>query len=430
VRIALLIVALLAPAAYAKNGAYKLTKHAGSCLQCHKGLHASHGGQPAYDFGLFAPNDNDLCFTCHAAPSFAVIYPGSAFWQQSIHARSINGGNKCIDCHEPHGVKDADGLVGAMLRRRDSDLCNTCHDGSRADDIAREFTKPYRHPIGTRTRHVPGESLPSAFAATPVNNRHAECSDCHNAHSIDANPALPSPPQASNRLAGVSRVEVANGGAGLAPTYVWRGPGEPGVKEYEICFKCHSSYTTQIPGQSNLALLTNPANASYHPIQAAGKTPLINSNAFAGNYDATSIIFCSDCHASDTTTIKGPHGSSYRYLLKKPSTSVVGATAMQSNDICFDCHSFEVYADNKAPNAVQRYSRFGGTRGHGYHVGSRSITCYTCHETHGSALRPSLIALRPGGFSAYTQTATGGTCTPSCHGNRTYAVSYPRNATQ
>src|SRR5206468_8803452 len=111
------------------------------------------------------------------------------------------------------------------------------------------------------------------------------CSDCHNAHDIGASSALPSPPQASNRLAGVSRVEVANGGAGVAPVYRFRRADEPGANEYEICFKCHSSFTTQPPGQSNLALLTNPANASYHPIQAPGKNPRIDPRSFAIGYD-------------------------------------------------------------------------------------------------------------------------------------------------
>jgi hypothetical protein len=212
----------------------------------------------------------------------------------------------------------------------------------------------------------------------------------------------------------------------MAPTYVWRGPGDSDAREYEICFKCHSSYTTQVPGQSNLALLTNPANASFHPIQAQGKNPRINAAAFVTGYDGQSMILCTDCHSSDTPDVRGPHGSSYRYLLKKPSTTTTARIAMPSNDICFDCHVRDVYANNGATTAVQNYSRFGAGNGHGFHVDAYSVTCYSCHETHGSAVRPALIAIRAGGVTSYTQTANGGSCSPSCHNSESYIVSYAR----
>jgi predicted CXXCH cytochrome family protein len=437
----------------AKNGAYKSTKHGdtisgpqrhsrfprGSCMQCHDGLHGSHNGQGSYDDALFAPDDNDLCFTCHAAPSAASIYPGSAFWSQTIHARSqdvylpgadgrpSSDANKCVNCHNPHGVRDADGLIPSMLIRRDTELCVLCHNGSRATDIFREFTKPYRHPAGTRGKHDAHENSPASFATGPVNKRHAECPDCHNPHSIDANPAPPLPPLASNRLAGVSRVQAANGGAGLAPRYVWRGAEDPGANEYEICFKCHSSFTQQPPGQSNLALLTNPANASYHPIQAAGRNLRINPGAFVSGYDAQSIISCTDCHSSDTPNIRGPHGSSYRYLLKKPSTSTSDPQAMLPNDICFDCHSYDTYANPSAAGAIQQYSRFNSAgHGHSFHVGARQIPCFACHDSHGSTRSPALIVTRPGVLHTYTQTATGGSCNSACHANQTYTASYAR----
>jgi hypothetical protein len=52
------------------------------------------------------------------------------------------------------------------------------------------------------------------------------------------------------------------------------------IDEYQLCFKCHSSWTTQPAGQSDLALLLNNNNPSYHPVEAAGRDPLIASGAF------------------------------------------------------------------------------------------------------------------------------------------------------
>jgi predicted CXXCH cytochrome family protein len=440
----------------AKNNSFRSTKHGdpnagpqrrsqfarGSCVQCHDGLHAAHNGPApqSNQRGLFAPDDNDFCFVCHNGPSSDGIFAGTGPWLQTTHAKSpavfrpgadarpSSDANKCVNCHDPHGVKDADGLIPAMLVARDSDLCLTCHCGSRGADILADESKSYRHPIGMRNRHAPGESNPNAFAAISL-NRHSECSDCHNAHRVDADPAPPFPPQASNRLAGVSRVQVSNGGAGAAPSYIWRAADDPGqANEYEICFKCHSSFTKQPPGQSNLAVLTNPANASYHPIQAPGRNTKINAAAFANGMTAQSMILCSDCHGSDDFIVRGPHGSSYRYILKKPSTTSTDQQLMQTNDICFECHVYDVYANSASLDVVQRASRFNmpATSGHAYHVGVQHVPCYGCHETHGSARHAALIATRFPGITTYSQTATGGTCTTSCHAVRTYTVTYPR----
>ena len=260
---AALLIVLCAPL-LAKNGAYRSTKHGdpingaqrvaalprGSCVQCHD-AHSGHDvPSQRNDSGLFAPDDNDLCFTCHAAPTRAGIFPGTGAWMQSTHARAgsmyrsgmnsrpSTDANKCVNCHDPHGVKDKNGVIPAMLAARDADLCLTCHDGSRTTDLARDFLKPYRHPVGSIGRHQPGEDKPVNFSSMPANNRHAECSDCHNVHRLGADPAPPSPPLASSRLAGVSHVHAAYGGAGMAPTYTFVSADDPlPVNEYEICFK-------------------------------------------------------------------------------------------------------------------------------------------------------------------------------------------------
>jgi predicted CXXCH cytochrome family protein len=440
-RIALcILVAGITIVAEAKNGAFRHTRHGdpmtgaqrradyprGSCLQCHDSLHDRHGGAASLsnDSALFGPNDNDVCFTCHTGPSAGAIFPGSASWSQGAHARSQDA-NRCVTCHDPHGNRDRAGVIPSLLSERDSALCIGCHDGSRGKDIRRELDKPYRHQPG-RSRHLPGENTPSSFAAT-ASNRHAECADCHNAHRLDSDPAPPSPPQASNRLAHVSGLQVVNGGAGSAPTYVWRTPEDSAfANEYEICFKCHSSWTTQPPGQSNLAAITNPANASFHPIQAAGKNLSIDPNAFVNGYTVRSMVSCTDCHSSDDSMIRGPHGSSYPHLLKKPSATTVSAQVIGPEDLCFDCHSYGTYGSTSSSEAEHRASRFNAPQalGHTLHSGAH-ISCYACHETHGSK-RPALIATRPFAIINFTQSVSGGTCTSACHVPKTYLVNYPR----
>jgi len=431
-----------------KNGAYGSTKHGdpangvsrrpdrprGSCAQCHD-EHASHdslsrrGNGPA---GLFAPDDNDLCFVCHSAPSESGMFPGASAWAQSAHAvsssmlRTGSGGraaadiNKCVNCHDPHGVRDNTGVIPAMLNARESDLCVSCHNGSRAPDIRSQLSRPYRHAITTARSAV--RVVRAAGSVT--------CSDCHNVHVVPLEAAPPSAPEASSRLAGVSRVSVVNGGGGSPPAYRLRTATDAGIaNEYEICFRCHSSYVKQAPGATDLALLTNPANASYHPIQSAGKNARIDRDAFVNGFTSQSLVRCTDCHTSDDPTVRGPHGSSYRYILKKPTTATTMAQPMGENDICFDCHAYAVYADAKSAAATLRASRFNGPndQGHAFHVGAQHIPCYGCHETHGSRRTTALIAVgRLPGISSYVATPSGGTCMTSCHPLRSYSINYPR----
>ncbi len=78
------------------------------------------------------------------------------------------------------------------------------------------------------------------------------------------------------RHRGASGVAVANGAAGTAPTYASR---QTSTFEYELCFKCHSGFTTAARAGSghpsrwalDKGIELNPANVSYHPVEAAGK---------------------------------------------------------------------------------------------------------------------------------------------------------------
>jgi predicted CXXCH cytochrome family protein len=437
-RIAVGVFCLLTSAiCLAENGAFPSTKHGdpingpqrmmnearGECCQCHP--HTVDPMSPTYEFSLFAPNDNNLCFTCHSIGSEDGIFQGNATWQQSSHAQTNSGidSGKCINCHDPHGVKDATGVIPAMLSGREPDLCLSCHDGSKAPDIKDQLTKPYWHGMlarGTHDTHEGGD--PSKFAAVPSQNRHVQCSDCHNSHLAAKGGIAPDPPAASPLLSGVSRIQVSNSAAGMAPTYTYRPADDPSAaNEYEICFKCHSSWTAQPSGQTDFALVTNPNNPSYHPIQAAGKNPKIDRNAFVNGYAPDSILTCTSCHGTDDPIVKGPHGSTYQHLLKKQS----GTTS--KDDICFSCHSYDAYGNAASTPDLQAASRFNGGVGHVFHVGSQNLPCSSCHQTHGSTRSPFLMTRnRFPGITTYTQTPTGGTCTSSCHTAQTYTVGYPR----
>lgn len=198
--------------------------------------------------------------------------------------------------------------------------------------------------------------------------------------------------------------------------YTYRPPEDPApVKEYELCFTCHSGWTTQPSGQSNHAAKFNDKNASYHPVEAAGKNRNINTVAFVNGWKEDSLMYCTDCHTSDDTSVRGPHGSANRWILKKPIVAA-NSPSMPSTGICFDCHSYSVYASNATGSRWRGVSdRPGHTHG-GYN-------CYACHDSHGSSTMPFLLGHS---ITRYTKTTNGGTCVATCHGSESYTVAYPR----
>ena len=452
-----------------RGGVYTQTKHgnattgvrrtrdwpAGSCQQCH----TQHSGNA---FALFAPNTNALCAGCHGAPAANGIYQGPTTYSGSSHATStvmvwpgpdptVDRGaprpklpadaGKCVNCHTPHGHRDATGLIPSQVFSREEKLCIVCHDGSpAAKNVKADLAKTYKHPMGTIIgRHDEAENgTPAKYAASPTNNRHSECVDCHNPHVAKADVGLaPVAPNASNRLLGLGRVAVTNRAAGAVPQYTYRGPADPSpALEYEVCFKCHSSWTTlpiTTPSggtPKDMAVQFNPNNASHHPVEEAGKNQNINANAFVNNWNATKTMYCTDCHTSDTTSVRGPHGSLYNYILKmdyRPSSS---QHTTSSTELCFDCHRYDTYANTRAAAGVQAYSRWNSpasSGGHTLHVGQKQQPCYACHESHGAPTLPHLIVTgRSPGLTSYTQSSTGGTCTQTCHAARAYSINYPR----
>ncbi len=274
----------------------------GGCNQCH----TFGSTEPQKASSLWTENDNALCYQCHAQWSRTGVYPGQQDYEFSTHLRDsrmvwpgpkpkarkeLEAAGKCVNCHDPHGVQDASGLIPDLLFLRDDKLCLTCHNGSNTTlSIADELRKPYRHPIGKNTiRHRPDEG--NQAYRYGLSNRHVTCSDCHNPHALLSDPSSPVAPAVSNRNIRVNGVKVINGPAGSVPSYIYRSALDKSttLAEYEICFKCHSSWTIQPGGQTDLARFLNTNNPSYHPVEAAGRDSLIPDTAFVNGWNARKL---------------------------------------------------------------------------------------------------------------------------------------------
>ena len=462
-RIIFLFLILAGSMSYARAGVYSDTGHGnpltgvlrdtnaprGSCRQCH----IEDSKSITYPKGLWQENDNGLCYACHFNEDITGVYPGQRIYEISGHkldprfvwpgpspaARSeIGFEGKCLNCHDPHGEKDSNGLIPGMLITREENLCLACHDGGQSSkDIARELQKPYKHSVFRSSgKHSADENGNPDRYSYMNGNLHVECNDCHNSHSAFGDAGIKIAPQASNRNSRVSRIRVINGAAGSRPTYQSISPNDTSlpVLEYEICYKCHSSWTQQRPGEPDLARLFNTNNASYHPVEGVGKNFGINPNSFAVGMNSLSTIYCSDCHGSDDSDIRGPHGSQFPNLLRKDYESQSSPRITTSDELCFICHNFDAYANNSASDVVKAYSRWneasiisGSAKGHTFHVGQQNYPCYACHDSHGSPQVGALIITgrNPGIFS-FNMSSIGGSCTATCHGPRSYTVNYSR----
>ncbi len=422
--------------------------HAGDCERCHT-MHS--GNDTPKPFALVGSDDNLLCDNCHTQTWKGGSYGGPLLYSISAHGSSSSmiwpgpnpparmetgAAGKCVNCHDPHGVTDILGLIPALEPVREEGTCLACHSGSPATgNVGLQFRKAFRHPtLDTSGRHTGAlESDPSDFGVTPLDRRHAECEDCHNPHVSRADPLLPDPNRASNTLLGVSRVVPLNGPAGAPTGYTFVAGSDTSSApdaDYAVCFKCHSSWTTQPSGQTDLARVLNPANPSYHPVEDRGVDATLSAASFAPGWNARSRTRCGDCHGDDVDPEAGPHGSNYRYLLKRPYTASPATRIMSQDEQCFSCHAYDVYANPSSADAVLQASRFnrpGLASGHAEHVGQLGVPCYACHVTHGSTDQPHLLVTgRSPGLLTYTETPTGATCTSTCHAAKSYSVNYAR----
>jgi len=240
---------------------------------------------------------------------------------------------------------------------------------------------------------------------------HVECTDCHNPHWSNAS-ASPGAPQVSGATKGVPGI---NNFGQVIPV---------SANQYEICFKCHAdnNVLTIIPidrqiQQQNTRLEFDSANPSYHPVVFPG----VNANvpSLLPPYTVSSIIFCTDCHNSDSGT-NGPHGSNNEFLLELNYTTQDNTVEdSTSYALCYKCH------DRTSILANDSFS------GHNSHIVTYQAPCSTCHDAHGisytdgNSLSNShlinfdiTIVLPEQGTIRFDDTGTfSGQCTLNCHGS-------------
>ena len=418
--------------------------------------------------------------------SAATVAPTS-----DIHGPYSMSTSACAVCHRIHAAQ----APTLLIKGSQSTVCFLCHNGTGAStDVQAQYSNPSvpanDAAAGAYYSHdalVPATNTESAINEFGgVSNRKSQCSNCHNAHQASTADGIQTTAgwTAPGQLSGVSGVSVVNGAAGAAPTYSFLdGATSPVTLEYQLCLKCHSAFTTllpQTPGEPSKDALDagaefNPANASFHPVEAAGTNQTAKmTDSLAGtspyklwNFTTSSTIRCVNCHASGITPIAAPapaaggdlsaHTSSNRGILiqnyqDRVLSSSTAAYAPANFALCYTCHAEEPFANSTANDTNFQLHGLHVTGLAGIGTGSTNIDtagagqgnalCAECHfRLHSTTFKVGtqavpgsrLVNFAPdvtpypadGGTISWTPNATGGgSCTLICHGKSHDNLSY------
>lgn len=426
--------------------------------------------------GGFNAGGDMICLACHDKNQFGVwgasahanplvatqTYKAAAATQREFPANLPAWKAGCLNCHDTHTVQGARRLLregtdsvaspksgGAAALE---ETCYQCHTDSAASivtpsttvpDIRTDFLSARRMPIrsadqaaGQEVHEIGGNFVDGGFidctttsngcgkdfaeardklGVSNLNNRHAECTDCHNPHRVvkfrdfRGNPvgSLTGSPDpagthrhddtagythsniASGVLRGTFGVEPVYGGNSFhsLPTSFLVKRGDPGTsvddgvtaphvtREYQICLKCHSNYgysdnnTYPIgnrpdlgypggtPDNTNfLRQYTNQAKEFQAPSTHQGETTAGDGGAHA-NYSTNNHRSWHPVMDATgrTATIRG-NGNNIAARWRLPWSNAVGTQTMY----CADCHGSNVTSATSAiPNGGENGAAWG-----------------------------------------------------------------------
>ncbi len=350
---------------------------AGGAIQC-TSCHDAHDNQ----YAPFLVQDNlgsTICIQCHVKTNWAISShegAGATYTGGRLGALTV-AEYGCEACHDPHSASESERLLDdndAGAKVVEEGVCFNCHEGTIASNIQAQFLKAYTHNIENYSNvHSPNE----AYAPS---TEHVECVDCHNPHQAQGtvhtlgvdNNDLP----ANSVLEGVRGISVvAYGSAWFPPTF----SSNIATKEYELCFKCHSTASTMFSGdeKGSMDIYFNPNNAAHHSVVSSGTSPPGITNTFTSSFlNENSTIYCSDCHGDNAAgSLAGPHGSGTEYLL-------AGETGDDVEYVCYKCHRRDVYGLNAANVTRSRMEAHDRGQHHvtaGLPANTPAISCFQCH---------------------------------------------------
>lgn len=386
------------------------------CTSCHD-PHKN----PYAKFLVTTKEASSICLSCHNISTWSGSSHenSTASWNSSgtdpwahIDSPFANvAQNACENCHNPHNASGNERLLKSNFEESN---CLDCHNGNvAATNIEAQLAKTYKHNVYGYT------NIHDATENALIASTHVECADCHNPHKVTNSTA--SAPDANGYISGVQGIDQS----GLAVSEI--------AYEFELCYRCHadnpvtSSLIARQIVQNNTRLEFDSGNPSFHPVASQGVNADVPS--LIAPYTESSLIYCTDCHASDGSgSPNGPHGSIYPQILKYRYETADNTVESAANyELCYTCHD---------RNSILNDESFV----HMAHL-EDDTPCSACHDAHGisgsqgnSTNNSSLINFdtdivfpRMGNLYFESTGVHSGRCFLTCHGkNHGFGLTYPR----
>ncbi|WP_343036058.1 cytochrome c3 family protein [Aromatoleum toluvorans] len=444
--------------------------------------------------GAFNAASDQICLGCHDKLGTA--------WSQSSHASQtigdevykLDAANRrefptttqvwqaaCLNCHDTHTVQGARRLlregvsgtpvgtgVGSFMPGSTAapssasaieNTCYQCHSPAAESiigtatgavpNIKSDFSTANKHmPIttteqksGVETHDIKDHNFVedrTLLGQIDVNNRHAECTDCHNPHRVTRNSVF--------NLTGVDQRTHVPGGAngniasgalrgafGVEPVYALRsffalpnsytekvGDGGQGAatavtstwvtREYQVCLKCHSDYAypddnvypsglkrpelgapgttsgSAVTERNNYTRYTNQAREFQAPLAHQGAPGPLGSDAGAGAaYNTGNHRSWHPVINSTGRTVSQRNNMNANAWLA-PWNASVGTNTMH----CTDCHGNATAANTITPTSPNPWGPHGSTNNfllkgpYNSSTGSPDTSglCFRCHDVN------------------------------------------------
>ena len=416
--------------------------------------------QPAGQFDA----DTDInCLACHEKDGWSTSahadpqVADETYQQQPAQLREFPNGlpvwqAACLNCHDTHSVHgsrrllregtDAPGTPKSGGQSAIEETCYQCHSAAPivnnpngdVADIQTEFGLGIHMPITTADQRattevhdiVDGDLIEprGQLGRGDHNNRHAECTDCHNPHRVMRNTrfdGVGTTAQATHdHSAGHTNIAsgVLRGSWGVEPVYgndaflslpttyeVKRGDGGVGAsasvnaphvtREYQVCLKCHSDYgfnddgvypigTRPNVGASGGATLSGTNDLEQYTNQAMEfQAPLGDRGAPGGNHRSWHPVIDSTGRSAGTRTVGGN-----MFLAPWNGAANIGTQTIY----CSDCHGRNTNNGTSVPPGGTPWGPHGsenefllkGTWNQNT-GGNQSGICFRCHNHAGYA---------------------------------------------
>ncbi|GAB3651635.1 cytochrome c3 family protein [Ramlibacter alkalitolerans] len=429
--------------------------------------------------GAFSEANDIVCLACHdkagqawalsahANPTVAdETFNATATAEREFPANLPVWRAACLSCHDTHTVQGARRLLregtDSIARPKSGgnsaieETCYQCHSSTaetvlqantQVPNIKDDFNLPIHMPIkstqqraGTEVHDIgtgSGAQRGKDFYEDPAllgkgagneNNRHVECTDCHNPHRViknrlfNDNPATPTA-GTHNHASGHTNIAsgVLKGSYGVEPVYgavpfnspassfdVKRGVGGVGAstaagsawvtREYQVCLKCHSTYAYTTPpllsqgagggtasSTNGLLQFTDQAMEFQPPATHKGELTTTDSGSASG--------FTTNNHRSWHPVVDNTGRTN---AIRTTTTGSWVAPWNGTNDTgtqtmyCTDCHGSNTAAGTVVPNAGSPWGPHGSTNNFllkgswdtASGSGQANTLCFKCHDAN------------------------------------------------